>query len=116
MRRELLESIPMSFVPSVAHPSTPRPRTKRTPLVVLAAVVLGGCGGGGGGGGGAPTSPLFVTAVDPADGSSHVTLTAHVRVTFSLPLNPATVTSASIAVGNTLNGAVIGNTALDPTG
>jgi hypothetical protein len=69
--------------------------------ISLSLLALSGCGGGGGGGGGGGTTPAFrVIAIDPADGALNVPIDAAVVVTFSLPVDPATVDPAdAIRVG-----------------
>ena len=73
-----------------------------------ALTVVAGCGGGGGGGGGA-SSPLFVLATNPSDGATGVATNSRVDVTFSVPLDPASVHPASaVTLGNFIHGPIIG--------
>src|SRR5437660_9307243 len=91
-------------------------RTATRVLALAAAAAVSACGGGGGGGGASAASPLYATTVDPADGASGVVTNAHVKVTFSLALDAASVTATSITVGDAQNGAVIGSTTVVPDG
>ena len=63
--------------------------------------------------------PLLVSKVSPADGARHVDLSPTVTITFSAPVEPASVTSNSITVGTTsgtlsVNGATVTFTPLAP--
>jgi hypothetical protein len=61
---------------------------------------------------------MRVTAIDPSDGEQAVPTNAHVLVTFSLPLDPASVQAGALRVGAIESGEVAGTVGLvaDGTG
>ncbi|MBR9989649.1 MAG: Ig-like domain-containing protein [Gemmatimonadetes bacterium] len=76
--------------------------------LILAVALSGGCSADDGGGSCAPTdptcnapaaSPLVVASVSPANGANHVEYAAPVIVTFSRPVEAASVTAATFSVG-----------------
>src|SRR5687768_11583155 len=86
----------------------PRSGSCRLGLVALMIGLLAACGGDDRDSC-APTdstcappssTPLAVAQVSPADGANHVDAAATVTITFSRPVQPATVTTAAITVGS----------------
>lgn len=74
-------------------------------------LLLVGCGGGGGGET-SGSAGFFIQSSTPFQGGVGVALDVTVRVVFSKPLDPATVTSASLAVSASGQGQLSGLTAL----
>jgi hypothetical protein len=75
----------------------------------LALVACGG-GGGGGGGDGGGTATFRVLSLDPENGATNVDLHSPVEVTFSLPVDLATIGGLPITVGIIGKGSVSGST------
>ena len=77
-------------------------RLPATTMAWLAAIVLAACGGGGASPPPAPpagdTTAPTVQATSPAAGASAVAATTTISVTFSEPIDPSTLTSASFSV------------------
>ncbi len=82
---------------------------------MLSALLLApGCGGGGkdgfdlggGGGGGGDTTPPRILTIDPIDGSTAVPLNKGVSVTFTEPINAATINTSSFTLTPTSGVAV----------
>lgn len=72
----------------------------RFPYLIMFSLLIG-CGGGGDGAGGvAPpdTFPPTVSSTSPANGAIGVVVNAAISVTFSEPINPATITGAAFSV------------------
>lgn len=84
---------------------------------LIAGLSLSACGGGGaGGGGGSEPAALQVVSMTPAANSQGVSLDAILRVTFSRPLAPASVTSSALRVGAAKIGETPGLVTLVPDG
>ncbi len=100
----------------------PRPAMRRARALALAALAsaaclggaaIAGCGGGGGGGAGA--GPTLVLLRFEQDALDNVSLNTVLSWTFSEPLDPATVTGASLEIreGPSFGSAVQGTLAVD---
>ena len=76
--------------------------------LVVALAIGAGCGGGGGGGGAGSTTPAAfrVVSVSPIDNANGVALDVKPVLTFSLPVDPASMTASSVQVSATASGAV----------
>jgi hypothetical protein len=73
-------------------------RKLATIALVLALVALSSCGDSDSGGSGPDTAPPEVSQVSIADGATGVGLVEQLRVTFSEPMDPATITETSLVV------------------
>jgi len=67
-------------------------------VLVLALVALSSCSDSDSGGSGPDTTPPEVSQVSIADGATGVGLVEQLRVTFSEPMDPATITETSLVV------------------
>ncbi len=81
-------------------------------MVLLVGAVFAGCGGDGPTEPQGDTTPPTVVSTDPADGTSDIPADKVIRVTFSEPVNAATVSSSAFTVAGVsgtlnVNGAVV---------
>jgi len=93
-------------------------RSLRLATLAVAFLPLSSCGGGGGGGASTGPSAFHATSLAPSDGAQGVATNVHVLVTFSQPVNPATIATDAVRVGVVETGEVPGVTGLvlDGTG
>jgi hypothetical protein len=66
--------------------------------LILAPIALSSCSDSDSGGSGPDTTPPHVSQVSIADGATGVGLVEQLRVTFSEPMDPATITGTSLVV------------------
>lgn len=103
----------------VKHHNSSYTLLARLVVMGLGLAFLAACGGGGSGGGGEAGAAFTVTSSLPASGAVGVLLDASVDVTFSAEIDPDTVTSESLIVGEIGGfGTITGTTSLlaDGTG
>ncbi len=74
------------------------PRKLAAMILVLALVSLSSCGDSDSGGSGPDTTPPEISQVSIADGATGVGLVEQLRVTFSEPMDEATITETSLVV------------------